>query len=232
MRVPAAAINELLAATYPQQPISHERARRSRNLRGFCKYNEPVIFKFQVTGHAYRIERNAGIAWLPSEQMTNTLREIVRSIDPQLPLSHLQSMQDVVSAGQAPRRFNTVLITTFAGAAALLVLLGIYGVVAFSTMLRSHEMAIRLALGAPRSSVVRLILVSGAKLGLAVCAIGGVAAIFATRLLRSFVFQVDALDPPVLLLAVAMILLIALGASALPARRAAAVDPLEALRAE
>jgi len=169
---------------------------------------------------------------LPPEQMSNALRQIVRSIDPQLPLSHLQPMQDVVSAGQAPRRFNTVLMTAFAGAAALLALLGIYSVVAFSTMLRTQEMAIRLALGAPPSSVVRLILVSGAKLGLAGCALGGIASIFATRLLRSFVFQVDALDPPVLVVAGAAILLIALAASVVPARRAAAVDPLRALRAE
>jgi len=79
---------------------------------------------------------------------------------------------------------------------------------------------------------VRLILVSGAKLGLAGCALGGIASIFATRLLRSFVFQVDALDPPVLVVAGAAILLIALAASVVPARRAAAVDPLRALRAE
>jgi hypothetical protein len=169
---------------------------------------------------------------LPAEQLANALRAIVRSIDPQLPLTHVQSMENVVSAGQAPRRFNTVLITIFAGAAVLLALLGIYSVVAFSTMLRTQEMAIRLALGSPPSSVVRLILVSGAKLCLAGCVIGGIASIFATRLLRSFVFQVDALDPPVLMFAVVVIFLIALAASVLPARRAAAVDPLDALRVE
>jgi ABC-type lipoprotein release transport system permease subunit len=79
---------------------------------------------------------------------------------------------------------------------------------------------------------MRLILISGAKLGLAGCGIGVIAALFATRLLRSFLFQVDALDPIVLVLATASILLLALVASVVPARRAASVEPMEALRTE
>jgi putative ABC transport system permease protein len=110
--------------------------------------------------------------------------------------------------------------------------LGIYSVIAFSTALRSQEMAIRLALGSQRSSVVRLILVSGVKLGLAGCGIGAIAAIFATRLLRSLLFQVDALDPLILMGATASILLLALVASLIPAYRAAVIYPMEALRTE
>ena len=117
-------------------------------------------------------------------------------------------------------------------AAVLLALLGIYSVIAFSTALRTQEMAIRLALGSQRSGVMRLVLVSGAKLGLAGCAIGGIAGVFATGLLRSLLFQVDPLDPMVLGLAVVSILAIALAASVIPARRAALLDPMEALRAE
>jgi ABC-type lipoprotein release transport system permease subunit len=79
---------------------------------------------------------------------------------------------------------------------------------------------------------MRLILLSGAKLGLAGCAIGAIAAVFATRLLRSLLFQVDSLDPVVLVLATLSILLLALAASVIPAHRAASVDPVEALRAE
>jgi hypothetical protein len=128
---------------------------------------------------------------LPPEQMADSLRAIVHSIDPQLPLTQVESMDLVVSEGQAPRRFNTALVSTFAGAAVLLALLGIYSVIAFSTALRTQEMAIRLALGSQRSSVMRLILVAGAKLGVAGCGIGAIAAVFATRLLRSLLFQVD-----------------------------------------
>ena len=169
---------------------------------------------------------------LPPEQMADSLRAVVRSIDPQLPLTNVESMDRVVSEGQAPRRFNTALISLFAGAAVLLALLGIYSVIAFTTALRTQEMAIRLALGSQRSSVMRLILASGAKLGLAGCAIGAVATVFATRLLRSLLFQVDALDPVVLVLATVSIFLLALAASVIPAHRAASVDPMEALRAE
>jgi putative ABC transport system permease protein len=169
---------------------------------------------------------------LPPEQMADSLRAVVRSIDPQLPLTNVESMDRVVSEGQAPRRFNTALISLFAGAAVLLALLGIYSVIAFTTALRTQEMAIRLALGSQRLSVMRLVLVAGAKLGLAGCAIGAIAAVFATRLLRSLLFQVDSLDPVVLVLATVSIFALALAASVIPAHRAASVDPVEALRAE
>jgi len=169
---------------------------------------------------------------LPPEQMADSLRAVVRSIDPQLPLRQVESMDRVVAEGQAPRRFNTVLISSFAGAAVLLALLGIYSVIAFSAALRTQEMAIRLALGSQRSSVMRLVVVSGAKLGLAGCGIGAIAAVFATRLLRSMLFQVDPLDPAVLVFAAVSIFLLALAATVIPARRAASIEPMQALRAE
>jgi predicted permease len=169
---------------------------------------------------------------LQPEQMADSLRTTVHSIDPRLPLTHVESMEHVVAGGQASRRFNTVLISAFAAAAVLLALLGIYSVIAFSAALRTQEMAIRLALGSQRSSVMRLVLTSGAKLGLAGCALGAVGAVFATRLLRSLLFQVDPLDPIVLVLAAISILLIALAASVIPARRAASIEPMQALRSE
>jgi putative ABC transport system permease protein len=169
---------------------------------------------------------------LPPEQIADSLGTVVRSIDPQLPLTQVESMDKVVAEGQASRRFNTALLSAFAGAAVLLALLGIYSVIAFSTALRTQEMAIRLALGSQRFSILRLILLSGAKLGLAGCAIGATAAVFATRLLRSLLFQVDSLDPIVLMLAALSILLLACIASIIPARRAASVNPMEALRTD
>jgi putative ABC transport system permease protein len=169
---------------------------------------------------------------LTPEQMADALRSAVRSIDPQLPLTHIESMDHVVAGGQAPRRFNTALISSFAAAAVMLALLGIYGVIAFSTAGRTQEMAIRLALGSQRATVMRLVLVSGAQLGLVGSAIGTVAAVFATRLLRSFLFQVDPLDPTVIVLAAISIFSLALAVSFIPARRAACTDPTQALRAE
>jgi ABC-type antimicrobial peptide transport system permease subunit len=164
--------------------------------------------------------------------MVDALRATVRSIDPQLPLIRVESMDQVVAEGQASRRFNAMLISFFAAAAVLLALLGIYSVIAFSTALRKQEMAIRLALGAQRFNVVGLVLSSGAKLGLAGCGIGAAVAMFATRLLRSLLFQVDPLDPFVLVLAALSIFVLALAASLIPARRAASIEPVQALRAE
>jgi ABC-type lipoprotein release transport system permease subunit len=93
-------------------------------------------------------------------------------------------------------------------------------------------MAIRMALGSPPSNVVRLVLVSGAKLALSGCAIGLAGAVAASRMLGSFLFEVSPLDPLVLLLSAILVLLLALAACLRPARRAAAVDPMQALRAE
>jgi ABC-type antimicrobial peptide transport system permease subunit len=169
---------------------------------------------------------------LPPEQMANVLRATVRSIDPQLPLTQVESMDNVVAQVQAPRRFNTAVISSFAAAAVLLALLGIYSVIVFSAALRTQELAIRLALGAKRAGVMRLVLVSGAKLGLMGCGIGAVAAVFATRLLRSLLFKVDPLDPVVIVLATVSIFLLALAASLVPARRAASIEPMQALRSE
>jgi predicted permease len=168
----------------------------------------------------------------PPQQLSGALQATLRSIDPNLPLTQIESMDEVVSEGQAPRRFNTVLIGAFAGAAVVLALLGIYAVVAFSTAARTQEMAIRLALGSSRSGIIRLVLRSGARLGLAGCAAGLVMTFFATRLLRTLVFEVDVLDPLLLLCASLAILLIAILASLLPALRAAAVEPMTALRTE
>jgi hypothetical protein len=169
---------------------------------------------------------------LPPEQMADSLRAVVGSLDPQLPLTNVESMEHVVAEGQASRRFNTALITSFAAAAVLLALLGIYSVIAFSAALRTQEMAIRLALGAQRVSVMRLILGSATKLGLVGCGIGAIAAVFATHLLRSMLFQVDPLDPVVIVLASVSILVLALAASFIPAARAASIEPMQALRTE
>jgi putative ABC transport system permease protein len=166
------------------------------------------------------------------QRMAESMRAAVRALDPQLPLTNVESMDSLVAEGQASSRFNTALISSFAAAAVLLSLLGIYSVIAFSAALRTQEMAIRLALGSQRASVMRLILSSAAKLGIAGCGIGAVAAIFATRLMRSMLFEVDPLDPTVIALAAIAIFLLALAASIVPARRAASVDPMQALRTE
>jgi predicted permease len=168
----------------------------------------------------------------PPEQMTNLLQTTVHSIDPQLPLSQVQSMEHAVAGSEAPRRFNTALIASFAGAALLLAALGIYSVIAFSAALRTQEMAMRIALGSQRSGILNLVFASAVKLALVGCAIGLVGVLAASRLLHSFLFGVSPFDPVTLSAAVLGVLGLAVAASWLPAYRAASVDPIKALRAD
>jgi ABC-type antimicrobial peptide transport system permease subunit len=164
--------------------------------------------------------------------MESALRTTVRAIDPQLPLTQVQTMEHAISDSEAPRRFNTALISSFAALAVLLAVLGIYSVIAFSVALRVQEMAIRMALGSQRSGIVRIVVASGAKLAAIGCVIGLVGAFAASHLLGSFLFGVSAVDPLVLTLAAVVLLLLTLTASLLPARRAASVDLTQTLRAE
>jgi predicted permease len=169
---------------------------------------------------------------LPPEQMENALRATVRSVDAQLPLTQVQAMEQVVSQSEAPRRFNTVIISCFALAAVLLSMLGIYSIIAFSVASRVQEMAIRMALGSQRSHIMRLVLVSGLKLAAIGCIIGVAGSAAASSVLRSFLFHVSPFDPVVMILTAFAVFALALLASALPAHRAASVDPLRALRGE
>jgi len=141
-------------------------------------------------------------------------------------------MERTVSDSEAPRKFNTALIASFAIAAVLLAALGIYSVIAFSATLRTQEMAIRMALGSQRSGILRLIFTSAAKLALAGCVIGLGMAALASRVMQSMLFEVSPLDLPVLTLAAVFLLVLALVASLLPARRAASIDPMKALRTD
>jgi putative ABC transport system permease protein len=167
---------------------------------------------------------------LPPEQMTQTLRASVAEVDPLLALWEVQPMDNVISNVEAPRRFNTDLITAFALGALLLAITGIYAVIAFSVSLRTQEVAIRMALGAQRRGIARLILISGAKLALLGCGLGVLGSLAVSRLVSSFLFDVSATDPLIYTAGVAVMMLMALLASAIPATRAASADPMQALR--
>ena len=141
-------------------------------------------------------------------------------------------MEQVVYGSEAPRRFNTIVISGFALAAVLLAVLGIYSVIAFSVASRVQEMAIRMALGSQRSGIMRLIVQSGLRLAAAGCGLGLVGAVAASSLLRAFLFGVSPFDPLIMVLAAIAVFLLALVASAFPARRAASINPMQALRGE
>ncbi|MFC5862719.1 ABC transporter permease [Acidicapsa dinghuensis] len=169
---------------------------------------------------------------LPAERMENSLTATVRALDPQLALTQVQTMEHAVSESEAPRRFNTILISSFAFAAVLLAVLGIYSVIAFSVASRIQEMAIRMALGSQRADIMRLIISSGAKMAVVGCVLGLVGAAAASGLLRSILFGVSPFDPVVMAGAAIAVFALAIAASALPARRAATIDPMRALRSE
>jgi predicted permease len=168
---------------------------------------------------------------LPPDQMVHTLRASVAEIDPLLALEQPQPMTDVISSVEAPRRFNTDLITAFAFAGLLLAVTGIYGVVAFSVALRAQEIAIRMALGEQRVGIVRLVLTAAAKLALLGCGLGLLGSLAASRVISSFLFEVSGTDPLIYGAAVALMIGMTLLASLLPASRAAAADPNTVLRA-
>jgi putative ABC transport system permease protein len=162
--------------------------------------------------------------------MEQVLRAAVAEVDPLLALQQIQPMNDVISNVEAPRRFNTDLITAFAIGALLLAITGIYAVVAFSVSLRTHEIAIRMALGAKKQDVMRLVLSAGTKLAFLGCALGVFAALATSRVVTSFLFQVSATDPLIYVVSIVLMLAMALLASLLPALRAASTDPVDALR--
>jgi len=167
---------------------------------------------------------------LPPEQMIHTLRSTVAEIDPLLALQRVQPMIEAIANTEAPRRFNTGLISAFALSALLLSLTGIYAVVAFSASLRTHEIAVRLALGAQRTRIAGLILSSAAKLALLGCTFGVLGSLAVSRIIKSLLFEVSATDPMICLAGVLIIMTTAILASALPARRVASLDPIVSLR--
>jgi len=166
----------------------------------------------------------------PPEQMIQTLRSAVGAIDPQLALSEVQTMDDVISNVEAPRRFNTFFVSAFTIGALVLAITGIYAVVAFSVTLRIQELAIRMALGAQPLNIARLIVFSGVKLAIFGCTVGVVVSLMLSRLIRSFLFEVSPLDPAIYTAGVLIMILIAVLASVVPATRAALTRPTEALR--
>jgi predicted permease len=189
-------------------------------------YGQKSSWKLAESAGGYIILRSV----LPPNQMRETLRATIAEIDPMLALQHVSTMSDIVSESEAPRRFNTSIISAFALVALALAIAGIYAVVAFSVSLRTQEIAIRMALGAQRKGIARLVLVSATRLALVGCAFGVLASFAVSRVVTSFLFNVTATDPAIVAGSVLIMLLVALLASVLPATRAASADPIQALR--
>jgi putative ABC transport system permease protein len=162
----------------------------------------------------------------------NTLRNEVWAIDKDQAVYDIKTMGQTLSEMTSQRRFNMLLLGIFAGVALILAAVGIYGVISYSVTQRTHEIGIRLAMGAQASDVLKLIVGQAATLAFVGVAVGLVAAFFLTRLMSSLLYGVSATDP-LTFAAISLVLSgVALGASYVPARRAMKVDPMVALRYE
>jgi len=169
---------------------------------------------------------------VPPQTLFRSVRNAVASVDPALEPANFRTMNDLVSESVAQPRFNTTLLAAFAALALLLAAVGIYAVIAYSVTQRTHEIGVRLALGARKGDVIRLVLRQGMTPALAGAAIGLAGAWAMTRLISGLLFEVSATDPATFAAVTLLLLAIALLACWIPARRAAKVDPMIALRRE
>jgi len=162
----------------------------------------------------------------------NAARAQIKAIDPQIPTYNVTTMDAVISESVAQPRFYAILLGSFAGIALLLSGLGIYGVIAYSVSQRTRELGIRIALGADRRNVVRLVLRQGMTLIAVGVTAGLLVAVSATRLMSSLLFDVKPLDAATFGAVTVVLVVVAVAATWIPAMRAAGVDPMGAMRAE
>ena len=165
-------------------------------------------------------------------QLTAAVRAVVESVDPNQPVTEVDSMDEFLTIVLAQRRLNMSLLAFFAAVAAILAAIGIYGVMSYAVSQRSHEIGIRMALGAESRDVLRMIVKEGMRLALLGLLLGIVGAIVATKYLESQLYGVKARDPLTFIGVALGLGLVALAACYFPARRATKVDPLAALRYE
>ncbi len=177
---------------------------------------------------AFVVVRTAG----DPMRLATSVREAVRSIDPNLPVANVRPMTEVVAASLATSRLTGFLLGTFAAIALILAAVGIYGVLSYLVVRRTHEIGIRLAIGADRAQVVRLVLSQGLGLAVAGILIGVPVAFALTRVMESVLYQVRPSDPLTFVVVPTVLMIVALAAAGLPAFRATRVSPLIALRSE
>ena len=192
---------------------------------------EPFLyhpFMQQFDSHATLVVRTAG----DPQAMLLAVRGALMDIDSAAPIVSAQTMQEYMSVPLFPAHFTGVLLGIFAALALMLAMVGLYGVIAYSVAERTHEIGIRLALGAEKLDVLRLVVGQGLKLSVVGAGVGLASALGLTRLIASLLYGVSAADPVTFVLAPFLLLLVSVSACYLPARRAMRVDPIRALRYE
>ncbi len=164
--------------------------------------------------------------------LAGAVREALQSIDKNQPLSDTTTMDEVIAKSVAPRRFRMLLLGLFALLALLLAVIGVYGVIAYSSSQRTHEFGVRIALGADRRDILNLVVRQGFKLALLGVSSGVAGALLLTRFLSGLLYEVSPHDPLTFAGVATLLMLVALAAIYIPARRAMRVDPMVALRYE
>ena len=166
------------------------------------------------------------------ESLLPAIRKRIKALDPDLPMANVNTMEQWLTTSAAQPRLTTILLSTFAGVALLIAAIGIYAVLTYSVTQRTREIGVRMALGATPRRVLELIVSEGMRvvlLGLVIGLAGGLAL---SRTLQSLVYGVGVRDPKIYLVVAAILTAVALAACFIPARRAAVVDPMVALREE
>jgi putative ABC transport system permease protein len=164
--------------------------------------------------------------------LTSAVQNAVWSVSKDVPLADVRTMQDVIANSVLRRKFTMLLLTIFAGLAMLLAAIGLYGVMSYTVSQRTRELGIRMALGAGKADVLKLVVGQGMWLVVLGLGAGVAVSIAATRLMSGLLFGVSATDPAVFGGIAALLAIVALAANYVPARRATKVDPMVALRYE
>lgn len=182
----------------------------------------------QVNAQSTLLVRTVG----SPDKLAPHIVETIRGLDPNRPIDHVQTLEEIRDETIAPQRLNATLIGLFSLLALAIATVGVAGVLAFSVSQRTNELGIRLALGAERNTILWMILREGCVMAAIGLVIGGLAAIPLSRMISGLLFQVQPIDPPTIALSAGLLVVVALAAAWVPARRATAVDPMIALRGE
>jgi predicted permease len=201
-------------------------------MRGLTRSVAPVLYRPQAPGQSWRSASLVVRTRSAPLSLVESVRQAIREIDPAQPVANVRTLDEVVGASVAQRRLTLISLCSFAAVALLLAAIGLYGVIAYVVTQRTREFGIRFALGASRRDVLQLVLGHGIKLVALGLVLGLAGAFSLTHLLTKLLYEIKPTDPLTFSGVSAVLLVVALCASWLPARRAAKVDPMEALRHE